>query len=258
MLTAFDALTESLKSVRTNRILYLPGDNDVFVDGGPEHATRHGEGTYLGRDAVVAEVGALVTPEKGCYALLECHDSPFPDRPQINHYPAILRQWSYYRLASASRSAQLTTRQRSCEVTARWRNVYLPGVGNHHSRRLGFASASGGPGGGVQPEPYSTALSCAGHHARPRLETQRAPKMAPGARPYVPCRGAYAATIRNGWQTFGYNGLLSPAWSAAPTSRRRGSAGPSGRDSWKLCPVRQDRLHLWLGMLEESLPGCVL
>lgn len=37
--------------MRTNRILYLPGDNDVFVDGGPEHATRHDEGTYLGRDA---------------------------------------------------------------------------------------------------------------------------------------------------------------------------------------------------------------
>jgi len=33
---AFDAVAEMLKSVKTERVFYVPGENDVFLDGGKE------------------------------------------------------------------------------------------------------------------------------------------------------------------------------------------------------------------------------
>ena len=44
----FDRLAESLKSVRTERIFYVPGEHDVFLDGGKEYLARHGRGTLGG------------------------------------------------------------------------------------------------------------------------------------------------------------------------------------------------------------------
>ena len=42
---AFDALAESLKAVRAGRVFYVPGEHDVFADGGKEYLARHGQGT---------------------------------------------------------------------------------------------------------------------------------------------------------------------------------------------------------------------
>jgi Icc protein len=46
---AFDTVTESLKGVKTGRVFYVPGENDVFADGGKEYLSRYGQGTVGGR-----------------------------------------------------------------------------------------------------------------------------------------------------------------------------------------------------------------
>jgi len=46
---AFDTVAEILKGVRTERILYVPGEHDVFLDGGKEYLGRYGKGTVGGR-----------------------------------------------------------------------------------------------------------------------------------------------------------------------------------------------------------------
>src|SRR5262245_29739119 len=46
---AFDTVTESLKGVKTGRVFYVPGENDVFADGGKEYLSRYGRGTVGGR-----------------------------------------------------------------------------------------------------------------------------------------------------------------------------------------------------------------
>jgi 3',5'-cyclic AMP phosphodiesterase CpdA len=46
---AFDTLAEMLKGVKTERIFYVPGEHDVFLDGGQEYLTRYGKGTVSGR-----------------------------------------------------------------------------------------------------------------------------------------------------------------------------------------------------------------
>ena len=45
---AFDTLAESLRAVRTERIVYVPGEHDVFLDGGKEYLARYGRGTLGG------------------------------------------------------------------------------------------------------------------------------------------------------------------------------------------------------------------
>ncbi len=40
---AFDTATESLKGVKTDRVFYVPGENDVFADGGKEYLSRYGQ-----------------------------------------------------------------------------------------------------------------------------------------------------------------------------------------------------------------------
>src|SRR5581483_7492287 len=42
---AFDTLNEALKGVRTERVLFVPGEHDVFLDGGKEYLARYGAGT---------------------------------------------------------------------------------------------------------------------------------------------------------------------------------------------------------------------
>jgi len=42
---AFDTVAENLKSIRTSRVFYVPGENDVFADGGKEYLNRYGKGT---------------------------------------------------------------------------------------------------------------------------------------------------------------------------------------------------------------------
>src|SRR2546426_3394234 len=42
---AFDTLAEALKSVRVGRVFYVPGEHDVFADGGKEYLNRYGRGT---------------------------------------------------------------------------------------------------------------------------------------------------------------------------------------------------------------------
>ena len=42
---AFDTVAEMLKGVRTARVFYVPGEHDVFVDGGKEYLGRYGKGT---------------------------------------------------------------------------------------------------------------------------------------------------------------------------------------------------------------------
>jgi 3',5'-cyclic AMP phosphodiesterase CpdA len=42
---AFDTLAERLRGVRTDEIFYVPGEHDVFNDGGREFLSRHGKGT---------------------------------------------------------------------------------------------------------------------------------------------------------------------------------------------------------------------
>jgi 3',5'-cyclic AMP phosphodiesterase CpdA len=46
---AFDTVAEILKSVRTERTFYVPGEHDVFLDGGTEYLSRYGKGTVGGR-----------------------------------------------------------------------------------------------------------------------------------------------------------------------------------------------------------------
>ena len=46
---AFDTVAEILKSARTERIFYVPGEHDVFLDGGTEYLARYGKGTVGGR-----------------------------------------------------------------------------------------------------------------------------------------------------------------------------------------------------------------
>lgn len=41
---AFDTVTELLKSVKTDKIIYLPGEHDVFLDGGKEFLGRFAKG----------------------------------------------------------------------------------------------------------------------------------------------------------------------------------------------------------------------
>ena len=42
---AFDALAEMLKAAPTREIFYVPGEHDVFADGGKEYLARYGRGT---------------------------------------------------------------------------------------------------------------------------------------------------------------------------------------------------------------------
>jgi 3',5'-cyclic AMP phosphodiesterase CpdA len=42
---SFDMVAESLKSLRTAEIFYIPGEHDVFADGGKEYLLRYGKGT---------------------------------------------------------------------------------------------------------------------------------------------------------------------------------------------------------------------
>src|ERR1043166_10070006 len=46
---AFDTVAELLKGVRTERTFYVPGEHDVFLDGGKEYLARYGAGTVGGR-----------------------------------------------------------------------------------------------------------------------------------------------------------------------------------------------------------------
>jgi Icc protein len=46
---AFDTVRESLKAVKGGRAFYVPGENDVFADGGKEYLSRFGQGTVGGR-----------------------------------------------------------------------------------------------------------------------------------------------------------------------------------------------------------------
>jgi 3',5'-cyclic AMP phosphodiesterase CpdA len=46
---AFDTVAELLKGVKTERIFYVPGEHDVFLDGGKEYLSRYGKGTVDGR-----------------------------------------------------------------------------------------------------------------------------------------------------------------------------------------------------------------
>jgi 3',5'-cyclic-AMP phosphodiesterase len=46
---AFDTVAEILKGLRTQRIFYVPGEHDVFLDGGQEYLGRYGQGTVGGR-----------------------------------------------------------------------------------------------------------------------------------------------------------------------------------------------------------------
>src|SRR5262247_56772 len=42
---AFDTVAEMLKSVKAERVFYVPGEHDVFLDGGKEYLARYGKGT---------------------------------------------------------------------------------------------------------------------------------------------------------------------------------------------------------------------
>ena len=42
---AFDTFAEALKGVKVSQVLYVPGEHDVFADGGKEYLTRYGQGT---------------------------------------------------------------------------------------------------------------------------------------------------------------------------------------------------------------------
>jgi len=46
---AFDTVAEMLKGVKTERVFYVPGENDVFLDGGKEYLARYGKGTVGGK-----------------------------------------------------------------------------------------------------------------------------------------------------------------------------------------------------------------
>jgi len=45
---AFDTVAELLKGLKTERIFYIPGEHDVFLDGGKEYLSRYGKGTVDG------------------------------------------------------------------------------------------------------------------------------------------------------------------------------------------------------------------
>ena len=45
---AFDTLAENLKSLKARQIFYVPGEHDVFLDGGKEYLARYGQGTTGG------------------------------------------------------------------------------------------------------------------------------------------------------------------------------------------------------------------
>ncbi len=45
---AFDAVAEILKSVKAEKTFYVPGEHDVFLDGGTEYLSRYGQGTVGG------------------------------------------------------------------------------------------------------------------------------------------------------------------------------------------------------------------
>jgi len=42
---AFDTVAAMLKNVKAERVFYVPGENDVFLDGGKEYLARYGKGT---------------------------------------------------------------------------------------------------------------------------------------------------------------------------------------------------------------------
>jgi len=42
---AFDTLAEALKEVKSRQVFYVPGEHDVFADGGTEFLNRYGKGT---------------------------------------------------------------------------------------------------------------------------------------------------------------------------------------------------------------------
>ncbi len=46
---AFDTVNEALKGVRTERMFFIPGEHDVFGDGGKEYLARFATGTVGGR-----------------------------------------------------------------------------------------------------------------------------------------------------------------------------------------------------------------
>jgi 3',5'-cyclic AMP phosphodiesterase CpdA len=46
---AFDTVAELLKGVKTERIFCVPGEHDVFLDGGQEYLSRYGKDTVGGR-----------------------------------------------------------------------------------------------------------------------------------------------------------------------------------------------------------------
>ena len=46
---AFDTVAEILKGVKAERVFYVPGEHDVFLDGGQEYFSRYGRGTVGGR-----------------------------------------------------------------------------------------------------------------------------------------------------------------------------------------------------------------
>ena len=46
---AFDTVAEILKGVKAERTFYIPGEHDVFLDGGKEYLERYGKGTVGGR-----------------------------------------------------------------------------------------------------------------------------------------------------------------------------------------------------------------
>jgi 3',5'-cyclic AMP phosphodiesterase CpdA len=46
---AFDTVAEILKGVKTERLFYVPGEHDVFLDGGKEFLARYGKETIGGR-----------------------------------------------------------------------------------------------------------------------------------------------------------------------------------------------------------------
>jgi Icc protein len=45
---AFDTVAEILKGVKTERVFYVPGEHDVFLDSGQEYLGRYGRGTVGG------------------------------------------------------------------------------------------------------------------------------------------------------------------------------------------------------------------
>jgi 3',5'-cyclic AMP phosphodiesterase CpdA len=46
---AFDTVAEQMKGIKTERAFYVPGEHDVFLDGGKEYLERYGKGTVGGR-----------------------------------------------------------------------------------------------------------------------------------------------------------------------------------------------------------------